>query len=210
LSEKLFLNDFIKIIKNIKKTMQDNANYLSELDSTVGDGDHGITMARGFKSVMSKLEEVTPRDISELLKKVGFTLISTMGGAAGPIFGSIFTEMAKITDGKDQIDLPTLYEMFNSALDKVSKLGGALPGDKTLVDSLSPAVISLRESLSSNLSIKEALKLMTTAAEQGAVSTKDMIATKGKARYLAERSLGYQDTGATTMYLIIKSIYEAI
>jgi phosphoenolpyruvate---glycerone phosphotransferase subunit DhaL len=210
MKDELNLTDFAEIIKNICKTLQENSNYLSELDSTVGDGDHGVTVARGFKSVQAGLEEDTPREISGLLRKVGLTLISSMGGAAGPIFGSIFTEMAKVAEGRQVIDLPILYEMFNTSLEKISKLGGAKPGDKTLIDSLGPAVASLKESVSGKVSIKEALKNMTASAEKGMLSTKNMVAAKGKARYLGERSLGYQDAGATTLYLIIKSIYEAI
>jgi len=206
----LNIGDFLKIIRIISATIQENSGYLSELDSTIGDGDHGITIARGFKKAVEKLDETDPQNISELLKSTGNTLIYTMGGAAGPIFGSIFTEMAKVADGKEEIDLTALYEMFSSALDKVSRLGGAKPGDKTLIDTLYPAIESLKDSVKNNLSIKEALRQMSSAAEKGAASTKDMVATKGKARYLAERSLGYQDAGATTMYLIIKAFYEAI
>jgi dihydroxyacetone kinase-like protein len=206
----LKLGDFKKIIININQTIQENASYLSELDSTIGDGDHGITIARGFRNAVGKLEETNPKSISELLKATGLTLISTMGGAAGPIFGSIFTEMAKSADGLQAIDLSNLYDMFYSALDKVSKLGGAKPGDKTLIDALFPAVESLKDSVSKGLAIKESLKKMSIAAKKGAASTKDMVSNKGKSRYHGQRSLGYQDAGATTMYLIIKAAYEAI
>ena len=206
----LNLDDFIKIIKNIDKTIQDNMKYLSKLDSTIGDGDHGITIARGFRSAIKKLEEEPPKSISELLKNTGLALISSMGGAAGPIFGSIFTEMAKPSQGIELVDLPCLYDMFSQALDKVSKLGGAKPGDKTMIDSLYPAVNDLKDSVSKKLSIKEALESMSIAAEKGAISTKEMIAKKGKSRYHGERSLGYQDAGATTLYLIIKSMHESI
>jgi dihydroxyacetone kinase-like protein len=206
----LKLGDFKKIIININQTIQENASYLSELDSTIGDGDHGITIARGFRNAVGKLDETNPKSISELLKATGLTLISTMGGAAGPIFGSIFTEMAKSADGLQAIDLSNLYDMFYSALDKVSKLGGAKPGDKTLIDALFPAVESLKDSVSKGLAIKESLKKMSIAAKKGAASTKDMVSNKGKSRYHGQRSLGYQDAGATTMYLIIKAAYEAI
>jgi len=206
----LKLGDFKKIIININQTIQENASYLSELDSTIGDGDHGITIARGFRNAVGKLDETNPKSISELLKATGLTLISTMGGAAGPIFGSIFTEMAKSADGLQAIDLSNLYDMFYSALDKVSKLGGAKPGDKTLIDALFPAVESLKDSVSKGLAIKESLKKMSIAAKKGAASTKDMVSNKGKSRYHGQRSLGYQDAGANTMYLIIKAAYEAI
>jgi len=98
----LTLDDFIRIIKNINLTIQDNITYLTDLDSTIGDGDHGITIARGFKNVIKKLEENRPQNISELLKTTGTTLIYTMGGASGPIFGSFFTEMAKSSINKKQ------------------------------------------------------------------------------------------------------------
>jgi len=210
IEDKLELNDFIKIIKNINITIQDNIKYLSELDSVVGDGDHGITIARGFKNVIKKIEEDNPESISDLLKKVGLTLISSMGGSAGPIFGSFFTEMAKKSEGREYVNLQVLYDMFLAVLNNEANLGDAKPGDKTMIDSLDSAVKSLKGSVDCKLSIKEALKIASHAAEKGAISTKEMIAKKGKSRYLAERSLGYQDAGATTMYLIIKAMYESI
>lgn len=210
MEDKLVLTDFIRIMLNLNKTVQDNVKYLSELDSVIGDGDHGVTIARGFKSALKKIDEDSPESISDLLKKVGFALINNMGGASGPIFGSIFTEMAKKVEGLEYVDLDILYNMFLSVLDNEPNLGGAKPGDKTMIDSLAPTVASLKKSLNSKLSIKEALKNASKSAEEGAVSTKDMIAKKGRSRYLKERSLGYQDAGATTFYLIVKSIYESV
>ena len=210
MEDKLELNDFIKMFKNINITIQDNIKYLSELDSVIGDGDHGITIARGLKNAIEKIEEDNPENISDLLKKVGLTMISTMGGVSGPIFGSIFIGMATKSEGKESINLSTLYDMFFAALDKVKNLGKAKPGDKTMVDSLTPAVESIKKSVDNRLSIKEAFKSASIAAEKGAISTKEMIAKKGRSRYHAERSLGYQDAGATTLYLIINSMYETI
>ena len=210
MKKNLTLKDFLKIIKDINQILQDKAKYLSELDSTIGDGDHGITIARGFKNAIKKIEEVSPKSISDLLKTTGITLLSTMGGVSGPIFGSIFTEMAKEAKDMESVGLSDLYNMFSAALDKVSKLGGAKPGDKTLIDSFYPAVESLKDSLSINLSVKGALKRASLAAIAGVESTKDMVATKGRSKYLGERSLGYQDAGATTLYLIIKAMYEAV
>jgi dihydroxyacetone kinase len=131
-----------------------------------------------------------------------------MGGASGPIFGSIFIAMANEADKKDSIGLDDLSSMFSAALDKVKAIGGAEAGDKTLVDSLIPAVDSLKDSASKKLTLKQAIGLAGSSALEGAQSTKEMIAKKGRSRYLGERSLGYQDAGATTMYLIIKSINE--
>ncbi len=210
MKNKLDLKDFRVIIKNINQTLQDNARYLSKLDSLVGDGDHGTTIARGFKNAVNKIEEEGPESISSLLKMTGFTLISTMGGAAGPLFGSIFTEMARVSGEKEKISLQDLHLMFSEALNKISGLGGARPGDKTMVDSLHPAVESLEDSISKDIDLKEALKKSSLAAKEGAESTIDMIAAKGRARYVGERSRGHQDAGATTLYLMIKAIYESV
>lgn len=206
----LNLNNFKTIIEKIAITIINNAQNLSKLDSIVGDGDHGTTIARGFENVLEKIKDNPPDNMQKLLKETGMTLISTMGGAAGPIFGSIFTAMADAIQGKNSIDLNDLSSMFSAALDKVKTLGGAEPGDKTMVDSLTPATESLKNSASKKLSLKEALSLMEFSALKGAQSTKDMVARKGRSRYVGERSLGHQDAGATTMYLIIKSINEAI
>lgn len=210
IQEKLDLDDFKKIFTNINNIIKENVKYLSELDSHIGDGDHGITISRGFENAVKKINEVSPNTISGLLKIAGNALIFSMGGASGPIFGTIFLEMSKASDNKKLISLMELYDMFSAALEGTTKLGGAKPGDKTMVDSLYPAVGSLKESVSSNLSLKETLHNMMTAAENGVLSTKDMIASKGRSKYSGERSIGYQDPGATTLFLIIKAIYNSV
>ncbi len=210
MSDKLNLDDLKKIIEKIAATIEKNSSYLSELDSLIGDGDHGATISRGFREVKGKIKENLPKDISSLLKTTGFTLISSMGGASGPIFGSIFIAMGKTAAGKDKIDLNDLRDMFSDALDKVMQLGGAVPGDKTLVDSLNPLVDSLRDSSAKGLSLNEAAYLAEASALKGAEATKEMVAKKGRSKYLGERSLGHQDAGATTMYLIMKSINDSI
>jgi len=133
-----------------------------------------------------------------------------MGGASGPIFGSIFIAMAKTIEGRDKIDLKDLTRMFSDSMDKVMLIGGAKPGDKTLIDSLNPIVESLKDSSLKGLSLKDGVALAEIAALEGAESTKDMVGKKGRSKYLGERSIGYQDAGATTMYLIIKSIDDSI
>lgn len=206
----LTLEDFKKIIGKISRTLDDNSSYLSELDSEIGDGDHGTTISRGFRAVEDKIGQEPGGSIPGLLKSVGFTLMNTMGGVSGPIFGSIFTAMAKNSEGKDTISLKDLSDMLADSLSKVKELGGAGVGDKTLVDSLEPAVRSLQDSSSKDLALKEALILAERAALEGAESTRDMIAKKGRSRYVGERSLGHQDAGATTLYLIIKSINDSL
>jgi len=210
MNEELNLDDLKKIIERIAITLDKNSAYLSELDSFVGDGDHGTTVSRGFREVIKKIKENPFDDISELLKTVGLTLISSMGGASGPIFGSIFIAMAKTIEGRDKIDLKDLTRMFSDSMDKVMLIGGAKPGDKTLIDSLNPMVESLKDSSLKGLSLKDGVALAEIAALEGAESTKDMVGKKGRSKYLGERSIGYQDAGATTMYLIIKSIDDSI
>ena len=210
IQEKLGIDDFKKIFININNIIKENMIYLSELDSHIGDGDHGITITRGFENAVKKIEEGSPNTISKLLKIAGNALIFSMGGASGPIFGTIFLEMSKVSDNKKLVNLADLHDMFSAALEGVSKLGGAKPGDKTMIDSLYPAVDSLKDSVLKKLSLKEALYKMSNAAENGALSTKDMIASKGRSKYSGERSIGFQDPGATTLFLITKAIYESV
>lgn len=208
--ENLALADFLRALASIENSIQQNKDYLCKLDSFIGDGDHGTTIARGFSRALKKVREEGPESISGLLKSIGFTLVSSMGGAAGPLFGSVFMGLADAAAGKDSIDLESLHAMFSASLEKVLKIGGAKAGDKTMIDALSPAVDSLKNSLEKGLGIEEAMANMSKAAKQGAASTKDMVARKGRSRYHGERSIGYQDAGATTMYLIIEAMHKSI
>jgi dihydroxyacetone kinase-like protein len=200
---------FKKIILNIYDTISKNKIHLSKLDSVIGDGDHGISITKGLKSAIDKIEKTDPSNISDLLNTTGSAITETIGGVTGPIFGMFFSEMAKpINKDKTSIDLEDLKNMFSGSLDKVMKVGGAKPGDKTMVDALNPAVAALLDL--ENNDLKQALYIMTEAAKTGAESTKDMIAKKGRARYSGERSLGYEDAGANTIYFILKTFYESI
>jgi len=210
--EQLSFEDFKKIISKVNEIIQDRKIFLSELDSFIGDGDHGITMAKGLESAMAKVKEVNPSNISDLLKTVGNAITVTIGGVGGPIFGTVFSEMGRKIDAKkDYVDIRDLYSMFSASLEKVMTLGrGAKPGDKTMIDAFYPAVQSLEQSMTQGLDIKEAFKNMTDASKKGAESTKDMISSRGKSSYCGERSIGYEDAGANTMYFIFKSFYDAI
>jgi dihydroxyacetone kinase-like protein len=207
----LLLEDFKKIITGINNSIQENKILLCKLDSVIGDGDHGMTIAKGFDAVMEKIEKTRPANISDLLKTTGNAITVTIGGVAGPIFGSMFSEMGRAVSSDVQYaDIKVLSSMFSASLAKIMKLGGAKPGDKTMVDAFFPAVKSLEDSAAEGISIKEALGRMVKAAKTGAESTKDMISSKGKSSYSGERSLGYEDAGANTVYFIIKAIYEEL
>jgi len=207
----LVFEDFKNIVVGINKTIQENKILLCKLDSVIGDGDHGMTIAKGFDAAMEKIEKTQPANISDLLKATGSAIIMTIGGVAGPIFGSLFSEMGRsISSDMESVDIKVLSLMFSASLEKIMKLGGAKPGDKTMIDAFYPAVKSLEDSAASGISIKEAFSKMTKAARAGADSTKDMISSKGKSSYSGERSLGYEDAGANTVYFIIKAIYEEL
>jgi dihydroxyacetone kinase-like protein len=211
MEKNLVFEDFKKIIIGINKTIQENKILLCKLDSVIGDGDHGMTIAKGFDIAMEKIEKTQPGNISDLLKTTGNAIIMTIGGVAGPIFGTLFTELGKtISSDAESVDIKVLSLMFSASLTKIMKLGGAKPGDKTMVDAFYPAVKSLEDSAAIGISIKEALNRMVEAARAGADSTKDMISSKGKSSYSGERSLGYEDAGANTVYFIIKAIYEEL
>jgi len=208
--EKLNLNDLERIILNINNNIQNNMIYLSELDSTIGDGDHGVTIARGFRNVIEAINKKEQKNISELLIDVGNVLSSSMGGVSGIIFSNLFKAMGTTNTDNESISLDDLYNMFYSALEKIKEVGGAKVGEKTIIDSMEPAVEELKVAANNRDTIKNAFLKMTDAAKKGAESTKGMIAKKGRARYLGERSIGYQDAGATSFYIIIKSIAEVL
>jgi dihydroxyacetone kinase-like protein len=211
MKESLNLEDFKAIITGINNIIQENKIALSKLDSVIGDGDHGVTMAKGLEAAMEKLEIKNPESISELLKTAGNAIIITIGGVAGPIFGTFFSEMGKAIDAsKETVDLKDLTAMFRAALDKIMRLGGAKPGDKTMVDALEPAVKDIEASNISSTDIKSAMESMVKAAKKGAESTRDMVSLKGRSSYAGERSRGYEDAGANTVFFTLKAFYEAI
>ncbi|MEM7395188.1 MAG: dihydroxyacetone kinase subunit DhaL, partial [Verrucomicrobiota bacterium] len=191
MSETLNIDDFRKIIASIRDTINENSDFLCELDSHVGDGDHGTTIARGTRAAAEEVESVNPDSISQLLTKAGMAMMKSMGGASGPIFGSLFRGMGKQAEGKDEVNLADLHAMLEAGLKKVMDLGKAEPGEKTLVDSLHPAVEALDTARADGASLADGLTAMVEAAEAGVEKTKEMVAGKGRARYSGERALGH-------------------
>jgi len=208
LKEKLEISDFTNILTAISKTITANRNYLCELDSVIGDGDHGITISSGFEKIIKTIEGKDFTDSAELLKTAGSSFMATVGGTTGPIFGYFFIGMGnklkEISAGENvPVGVDEFFIIAEAAMEKIMKLGGAKPGDKTIIDALYPAVNSLQQSVKEKLSLGEAFSLMAAAALSGAHSTKELIALKGRARYAGERAIGYQDAGATSLYLIL-------
>jgi len=204
------LKDFVAIIHETERTISKHSRLLCELDAVVGDGDHGSTIARGLKKAVEVIDNKPLSNISELLINVGNTMIESMGGASGPIFGSLFKEMGKAAEGKEEVTLSDLYKMYNRGAQKIMKLGQAKPGDKTLLDSLIPAIESLKKASEDKMGIPEAFAQMLEAAKSGVETTKSMVASKGRARYAGERGKGHQDAGATSIAYMLEAGYNSL
>jgi len=192
-------------IEEFARLISINKEKLTELDSAIGDADHGINMDRGMTAVLKALEEDTP---AALLKRTGMTLVSTVGGASGPLYGTAFLRMATAAGDAGEIDAQGFAKALRAGLDGVVARGKAEAGDKTMVDALAPAVDALDAALAGGAALGPALQAAMQAAEKGRDGTIPMVARKGRASYLGERSAGHQDPGATSSYLLIKIAAE--
>lgn len=186
-----------------------NKAYLSELDQAIGDGDHGINMARGFESVFIKVDGLGEgKDIGSVLKTIGMALISSVGGASGPLYGTAFLRAAVPSQGKNQLESETVGQMLLAAINGIKERGKATRGEKTMIDSLEPAYEAFESARLSGKTTIESLEIACEAAKKGIEYTKTIIATKGRASYLGERSIGHQDAGATSSHLMLKAILD--
>ncbi len=186
--------------------LEANKGYLTDLDSAIGDADHGTNMDRGFKKVMEKLPTVADKDIGNILKTVGMTLISTVGGASGPLYGTFYMRGGMAADAKEELDADDLVNVLQGAVDGIVQRGRAQPGDKTMVDGLLPALAALKEAVAGGQELPAAVAAAVAAAEQGMKDTIPLQARKGRASYLGERSIGHQDPGATSSHLILNAL----
>ena len=178
------------------------ATRLTELDAAIGDGDHGTNMLRGFSAVRRKLEVTVTEDFGSLFRLVGMTLVSTVGGASGPLYGGFFLEMAKVTEGKACLGKDEVGTVLAAGLNDIKRRGKAEVGDKTMVDSLSPAVAAL----DSTKELCAAFRAAADAARAGAEGTTPLVARKGRASYLGPRSAGHKDPGATSIWLLLEAL----
>lgn len=183
-------------------------DFLTQLDTEIGDADHGLNMNRGFNKVVEKLPSVADKDIGFILKNTGMTLLSSVGGASGPLFGTFFIRAAQAANAKQSLDLAELQQMMQEGVEGVVMRGKAEPGDKTMCDVWWPVVESLGQSVQQNLSVAEALQRAADSAERAVEGTITMQARKGRASYLGERSIGHQDPGATSVMLMMKTLAE--
>ncbi len=202
------------IVERMVAIIHENRAYLSEIDGAIGDGDHGINMNKGFqmasKVIAAESETGDAPGMSEALRILGKTLVMEIGGSMGPLYGSMFREMARETKNAEQIDAGYLLTMLEAAYASIQELGDAKPGDKTMVDTLYPALEALRSATSDGADLSGAARAMINAAEIGWKSTKDMVAKIGRAARLGERSRGNLDAGATSCYLLLKTIGETM
>ena len=186
-------------------------DHLTQLDAAIGDGDHGVNMDRGFDAVGKALAgqdgNLPP---GRLLVLAGKTLVSTVGGASGPLWGTALRRAGRALGDRPDLDGPGLVEALEAAVAGVVELGAAAPGDKTMVDALTPAVERLREAVGQDVPLREAVAAAAEAAEEGARATVPMHARKGRASYLGERSIGHQDPGATSTALILRALERAV
>lgn len=185
-------------------------DFLTRLDTEIGDADHGLNMNRGFNKVAEKLPSVADKDIGFILKNTGMTLLSSVGGASGPLFGTFFIRAAQAANAKQSLDLEELHQVMQQGVEGVVMRGKAEPGDKTMCDVWWPVVASLGQSARQQLNLADALDIAVGEAEKAVESTITMEARKGRASYLGERSIGYQDPGATSVMLMIKTLAQVV
>ncbi|MCR4892730.1 MAG: dihydroxyacetone kinase subunit L [Lachnospiraceae bacterium] len=203
------MTDNVKVLDIVEKmavAIDENAQFLTDLDAAIGDNDHGINMDRGFKKVIADLPGLEGKGVDAIMKKVGMDLVSTVGGSAGPLYGTAFMKAGASVAGKTEVDMADFLNMMEAAIGGVQLRGKAVKGEKTMLDAMIPALDAMKEANEAGKGTKEVLEAGVKAAEDGVEYTKTIIATKGRASYLGERSIGHQDPGATSFTVILKTI----
>ena len=191
------------------RVIREQRDHLTQLDAAIGDADHGINLDRGFTAVLSAIESAAPATPGAVLILAGTTLISKVGGASGPLYGTAFRRAGKALGDAADVDLPGLAAALDAALAGVQQLGAAREGDKTMVDALAPATAAFSKAIAEKASDADALAALAEAAQAGAAATISMQALKGRASYLGPRSVGHEDPGAASTALILGALREA-
>lgn len=202
-----------QIVRWLEKTaavLHENKSYLIDLDSAIGDADHGTNMDRGFKKVMEKLPTVSDKDIGNILKTTGMTLISSVGGASGPLYGTFFMRSGMAMAAKEELSNEDLFKLLQAGVDGILQRGRPVLEDKTMYDAWSPALEAMQNAMSAGEDTVVILETAVAAAEQGMKNTIPLQARKGRASYLGERSIGHQDPGATSSYLMLNALLETV
>ena len=204
-------DDVVRWIRAFADAIAENKDSLTDLDSAIGDADHGINMNRGMTAVMAKLDGGgSAADVGALLKTVGMTLVSSVGGAGGPLYGTLFLRLGAAADGKDELTDEDWVAMVAAGVEGVQSRGKAEPNDKTMVDALIPARDALAAAVAAGEPLADASRAAAAAAEEGMKATIPLVARKGRASYLGERSAGHQDPGATSSWLLMRAAAETL
>jgi dihydroxyacetone kinase-like protein len=197
-------------IQRIAELMRQNRDYLTQLDAAIGDADHGANMDRGFQVAVQKLGNEPPNDIGAIFRTVGMALLSSVGGAAGPLYGTFFLELGKQHAGRTTVSAQEWVTALRTAVATVAARGQAQVGDKTMIDALAPAVEELERALAEGVSLAAAMQRAAAAAAEGMRATIPLQARRGRASYLGERSVGHQDPGATSSALLLTAAAEIL
>jgi dihydroxyacetone kinase-like protein len=200
--------DVLTWLQALQRMYHEQRTYLTELDSAIGDADHGINMDRGFTAVTAALDKTPPTDISAALKTTAMTLIRTVGGAAGPLYGTFFLRASTACAAKAELEPADLVALFASGLEGVAQRGKAQLDDKTMLDALTPAVQAMQQAVEQGATLPAILQQGAAAAEEGMKATIPLQAKKGRASYLGERSIGHQDPGATSSYFLLQTALD--
>jgi dihydroxyacetone kinase-like protein len=203
------LNTLTAWIREFARVIGENAQLLSDLDAAIGDADHGVNMERGMTAVLGSLDETAPVDMSALCKQVGMTLVKSVGGASGPLYGTFFLRMAAPLGAADGVAATDFAAALRAGVEGVVQRGRAESGDKTMYDALAPALEALDAALASGTDLPAALSGAATAAQKGRDATESMVARKGRASYLGQRSVGHQDPGATSSAMLVAAAATA-
>jgi len=203
-------DDVVRWVRAFAARIAEQKDYLTELDSAIGDADHGINMNRGMTAVVGKLDGLADADIAATMKTIGMTLVSTVGGAGGPLYGTLFLRFGTSTAEKDRLELADWAAMIAEGVEGVRARGKAELGDKTMLDALTPARDALAGAASDGTAFADALTAAAAAAETGMEATIPLVARKGRASYLGERSAGHQDPGATSSWMLMRTAAETL
>jgi dihydroxyacetone kinase-like protein len=199
----------LAFVRGFAAAIAENKDYLTQLDSEIGDADHGTNMDRGMQAVLPKVGSLEGADLAQLFKTTAMTLISTVGGASGPLYGTLFLQLGTTVTGKTELSAEDWSQALDAAVQAVRARGKAQLGDKTMIDALQPAADSLRDAAQDGATLEAALVACEQAAEQGMQATIPLVARKGRASYLGERSAGHQDPGATSSWLLVRAARQA-
>ena len=207
---KITIDEFKQAFIQIADKIEQEKEYLSELDRALGDGDHGVTMSIGWQAVKKKLDEWQGQDPGELCKVVGMTFLNAVGSTVGPLYATAFIRGGAVLQGKTELSEEDIIQFWDAAVKGMVDRGKAKIGEKTMIDTWLPAIVALKEAKEEGNTLMDCLQAAVTAGEAGMKSTTDMLSQKGRSSRLGDRALGHQDPGATSAYLILETFFNAV